>query len=153
MSFRAMLVHRCDLYDIVTEDEDGSPITRTKKINTAPIPCRLDLNFLRSNKDHLWLASVSKPDDRTGVLFLLPDTKVQVGMRIVMTKGPKGTFQLRGSIDEAWDFDSLSHLEVGVAEVSTLQWREDRSQIPFQTDLVTSPLPTAPPVTGGDADG
>ena len=142
MSYRAMLVHTCDLYDIVTEVEDGSPITRTKKINTKPIPCRLDLNFLRTGKDQLWLNSVGKPDDRTGVLFLMPNAPVQVGMRAVMVRGPKGTFQLRGSIDEAWDFDSLDHLEVGVVEVSTLQWREERSQVPAGT-----------PPMGGGADG
>lgn len=130
MSYRSLLVHRCDLYDIVTEDSDGSPVTVTKKITKKPIPCRVDLSFLRSGKDQLWLPSVAKPDDRTGVMFFLANAPIQVGMRAVMTHGPKGTFQLRGSIDEVWDFNSLDHLEVGVAEVATLQWRENRAQVP-----------------------
>ena len=123
MSFRALLTHRCDLYDLVTTDSDGSPITSYVKINSTPIMCRLDLNFLRQGKDSLWVETAARPQDRVGVLFLMPNAPVKSGLRAVMTSGPKGIFQLQGAIDEAWDFNKLDHFEVGVIEVSTLQWR------------------------------
>lgn len=130
MSFRALLVHRCDLYDLQTSDRDGSPVTTYVKVNPFPIPCRIDLNFIRSGKDAMWLPSVARPEDRTGVMFFLPSAPLKAGIRAKITRGPKGIFQLKGAIDEAWDFDSLDHLEVGVAEVGTLTWRAPQSQNP-----------------------
>ena len=130
MSYRALLVHRCDLYDLRTTDNDGSPVTTYQKVNAAPIRCRLDLNFIRQAKDPMWTATIATPEDRFGVMFFMPEEKIQAGMRVVMLKGPGGTFQLKGAIDEAWDSNSLDHLEVGVAEVSTLQWRAPVSQTP-----------------------
>ena len=128
MSFRSMLVHTCDLYDLTTTDSDGSPVTSYVKVNIKPIPCRIDLNFIRQGKDPLWMPSVARPEDRIGVMFFLPTTNLKAGIRAKITKGPKGIFQLKGAIDEAWDYDSLDHFEVGVAEVGTLTWRSPQSQ-------------------------
>ena len=128
MSFEGLLAHRCDLYGLITSDRDGSPITSYQKINTKPIKCRLDLNFVRQGKDPMWMATASRPEDRMGVFFFLPNAPLKVGLRAVMLKGPGGIFQLRGAIDEAWGYDSLHHYEVGASEVSTLQWRAPESQ-------------------------
>lgn len=128
MSLRSLLSHRCDIYDLVTTDDDGSPVTSYRKINTAPIPCRLDLGFVRHGKDQMWIEAIARPEDRTGVMFFTPEAPIRSGVRAVMLKGPKGIFQIQGAIDEAWDFDSLSHYECGVMEVSTLQMRAPLSQ-------------------------
>lgn len=123
MSFKALLNHKCDLYGLTTTDNDGTPITGYTKVNTNPIPCRLDLNFIRQGKDNMWLEAVARPEDRSGVMFFMPNAPIKSGLRAVMLRGPKGIFQLQGAIDEAWDFNSVSHYEAGVIEVSTLQWR------------------------------
>lgn len=130
MSFLGLLNHRCDLYDLVTVDHDGSPITSYQKINTRPIKCRLDLSFVRQGKDQQWLGTVARPSDRTGTMFLDPKAPIKSGIRCVMIKGPTGIFQIQGAIDEAWDYNSRHHYEVGVVEVSTLQMRYPVIQVP-----------------------
>lgn len=129
MSFKSMLVHRCDLYTLKTMDNDGSPVTSFFKVNTTPLRCRVDLNFVRQGKDQMWLPSVGRPQDRTGVMFFLPNAPIKAGMRAKIVRGPKGIFEFKGAIDEAWDFDSIDHIEVGVSEVSTLTFRETQSQV------------------------
>lgn len=128
MSFKSLLSHRCNLYDLVTSDDDGSPITSYRKVNTRPIPCRLDLNFIRQGKDQMWIEAIARPEDRTGVMFFLPDAPIRSGVRAEIIKGPKGIFQIQGAIDEAWGFNSLDHYECGVIEVSTLQMRAPLTQ-------------------------
>lgn len=123
MSFLSLLNHRCDLYELTATDSYGSPVFTYTKVNSTPVRCRLDLSFLRSGKDNLWVEASAKPTDRVGVMMFLPNAPIKSGMRAMVTHGPKGVFQLQGAIDEAWDFDSLDHFEVGVAEVSSLQWR------------------------------
>ena len=128
MSFKSLLVHRCDLYDLVSTDDSGSPIVSYKKINDTPLRCRIDLTFIRQGKDPLWLPTVARPEDRTGVMFFLPNAPLKAGMRVKIIRGPKGFFQIKGAIDEVWGYSELSHFEVGVSEVSTLSWREPQSQ-------------------------
>lgn len=123
MSFYALLNHRCDFYDQKTVDDDGSPVTKYVKVNSRPVRCRLDLTLVRAGKDSLWMSSAARPTDRTAVLMLPPNVDLKSGMRISMTRGPKGVFQIQGAIDEVWDYDSLHHLEVGVQEVASLQFR------------------------------
>lgn len=130
MSFQALLSHRCDIYDLVSNDNDGSPITSYQKINDRPVPCRLDLQFSRQGKDSLWMGTAARTEDRMGVMFFNLNAPIKVGVRVVMLKGPEGSFQLKGSIDEAMGFKKPSHLEVGVMEVSTLQWRAPLAQVP-----------------------
>ena len=128
MSFKSKLVHQCDLYNLEAVYTDGSPVTKYVKVNTKPIRCRIDLNFIRQGKDPMWMPTIARPDDRTGVMFFMPDAPVKAGMRAKIIKGPKGIFQFKSAIDEAWGYSSIEHLEVGVAEVSTLTFREPQSQ-------------------------
>lgn len=128
MSFKSLLNHRCDLYDLRTTDNDGSPVTQYVKVNERPVHCRLDLNFVRHGKDSMWLETIARPEDRTGVMIFGPKEKIKAGMRVKMLKGPTGVFSLQGALDEAFDFDSLHHYEVGVVEVSSLQYRRSQSQ-------------------------
>lgn len=130
MSLKSLMSHRCDLYDLVSTDNDGSPVTRYQKVNPKPVRCRIDLTFTRPGKDSLWMGTAARVEDRMGVMFFMLDTPIKAGMRIVMTRGPEGIFQLKGSIDPVAGFVKGSHLEVGVMEVSTLQWREPVSQTP-----------------------
>lgn len=130
MSFLALLAHRCDVYDLSTVSDDGSPITTYRKINDKPVRCRLDLNFTRQGKDTLWMSTAATPEDRMGVMFFLPGAPIKSGVRLKMLKGPAGIFQIKGSIDEAWGFDKIDHLEAGVGEVASLQWRAPISQNP-----------------------
>lgn len=123
MSLIEDMPHLCDLYGIKTVDNDGSPITKYVKINAKPIKCWLDLIFSNPGKDSLWTATAARVDDRTGTLFLPANAPIKAGLRLVMVKGPKGSFQVQGAINEAWDWDSLSHFEVGVVEISSLQFR------------------------------
>ena len=130
MSFKGLLNHRCDIYDLVTSDDSGSPITSYMKINDKPVRCRLDLTFTRPGKDSNWMVAADRPDDRLGVMFLGKDAPIKVGVRIVMLRGPQGAFQIKSGIDEIWDYDSFSHYEVGVAEISSLQWRAPKTRNP-----------------------
>lgn len=129
MSYKTLLSHRCDLYDIVSTDNDGSPLASYQKINDRPIRCRVDLSFSRPGKDSLWMGTAARVEDRMGVMFFMLDAPLKAGMRAVMTKGPvEGVFQLKGSIDVVAGFNTGSHIEVGVMEVSTLQFRAPHSQ-------------------------
>lgn len=130
MSFFSNLIHRCDLYESRITDNDGSPVARYVKVNDLPIRCRIDLNFVRQGKDSLWNATAARPDDRTGVMFFLPNQTLRDGMRAEIVRGPSGIFQFKGAIDEAWDHRRLHHFEVGVVEVSTLQSRGEHISTP-----------------------
>lgn len=123
MSYYSLCIHRCDFYALTPYDNDGMTGAEWTKVNTSPVRCRLDLNYLRGSRDLLWVEAANKPTDRAGTLFLLPDAPVQSGVRVVMTKGPKGTFTIQGSIDEAWGREKVDHLEVGVLETSPLEAR------------------------------
>lgn len=128
MSFKSLLSHRCDLYDLRTTDNDGSPITQYVKVNTKPVRCRLDLAHVRHGKDSMWMETIARPEDRTGVMFFLPTENIKSGMRVKMLKGPRGVFSLQGALDEVFDFSDHHHYEVGVVEVSSLQYRRAQSQ-------------------------
>lgn len=116
----------CDFYTLKRIDDDGSPITSYVKVNDKPIPCNLDLSLNRGAKDSLWVATVARPTDRTGVLFVSGSAKFppKVGYRVKMVNGPAGVFHIQGTVDEAWGA-TLSHYEAGVVEVSSLQYRGD----------------------------
>lgn len=129
MSFESLLAHRCDLYDQMSVDNDGSPVTKYVKVNDRPVPCRLDLSLVRAGKDSQWMPAAGKPTDRTGILFLKTDAPIKSGMRIAMRKGPQGTFQIQGALDEIYGFVESHHLEVGVSEVPSLHWRGTKTEI------------------------
>lgn len=131
MSYFSLLTHRCDLYDLVTRDDDGSPVTAYFKVNQKPIRCRLDVGTIRQgSRDAAWMDAVARPTDRVGTMFFLLNAPIISGMRVKMTKGPQGMFHVLGAIDEKWGYEAPHHLEMGVIEVSSLQANLDLSQIP-----------------------
>lgn len=127
MSFKSLLSHRCDFYDQVTLNNDGSPITKYVKVNDRPVRCRLDLVYVRSGKDSQWMPTAAHSTDRTGVLFLPTGIEFRSGMRIHMTRGPEGAFQIQGAIDDIYGYTDPHHIEVGVLEVPSLHWRGEFS--------------------------
>lgn len=118
MSFRALLKHRCTLVRLKMVAVNGSPISTWEPVEEN-VRCFIDLNFIRKGKDPFWTEQAGRPADRTGVLFLLGDTPIKSGDRVIISKGPKGSFSVEGAIDEVWTPSKLHHLEVGVREVAT----------------------------------
>jgi hypothetical protein len=118
MSYRSLLKHRCNVIGLVTTADDGSPVTVWQQ-KATDIRCFLDLSFIRKGKDPYWSESAGRPTDRTGVLFLMGDAQIKAGDRIIMTRGPSGSFSIEGAIDETWTPSARHHLEVGVKEVAT----------------------------------
>lgn len=100
-------------------DDDDEPLTQDLTVR-----CFLDLNFIRKGKDPMWTAEAGRPSDRTGVLFLTGKDDVRSADRIKMTRGPRGTFQIDGAIDEAWRPTDHHHTEVGVQEVAQVLARD-----------------------------
>lgn len=111
-----MLVQRCTLKELTTNFVDGIAVSGWTDVATN-VACFLDLNFLRRGKDPIWTPEAGRPSDRTGVLFLSGTATVRSGMRVVMTKGPSGTFLIEGAVDEAWRPSKRHHYELGVVEV------------------------------------
>lgn len=117
MSYATMLKHRCDLLQLQESFVNGIPQTVWQKVNTQPVKCFLDLNFIRRGKDPIWTPEAGRTADRSGVLFLHGTAPAKSGMRVKMLFGPSGTFLIEGAVDEAWRPTSKHHLEVGVTEV------------------------------------
>ncbi len=116
MSYNGLLAHRASLMTLESTFVDGVPMSRWVPYSTN-VRCFLDLNFLRKGKDPMWTAEAGRPSDRSGVLFLSGKATPRSGMRVKMTKGPKGTFLVEGAVDEAWRPTKLHHYELGVIEV------------------------------------
>lgn len=128
MSFRALLKHRCNVLRLTQTSVDGSPQHVWNGLtddagNPLVLRCFLDLDYLRKGKDEYWVAEAGRPQDRTGVWFGLPDAPIKSGDRIAMIKGPTGTFEIQGAIDEAWQPAQRHHLEIGVIEVAASRAR------------------------------
>lgn len=117
MSYKAMLKHRATIRRLVASDLDGMPI-HTWSVVAGGVPCFLDLNFIRKGKDPMWSPEAGRVSDRSGVLFMGGTAVIKSGDRITMTKGPSGTFQIEGAVDEAWRPTDKHHVEVGVVEVA-----------------------------------
>ncbi len=117
MSYRSLLTHRCTVKRLEETFVDGMPQHQWVVKGTA-IPCRVDLQFIRQGKDPLWTPEAGRASDRTGVLFIMPSSQVKSGDRIFVSRGPAGTFQIEGAVDEAWDKDTRHHIELGIKEVS-----------------------------------
>lgn len=116
MSYRTMLKHRCSITRLVESSTNGYVTFNWVPIQTN-VPCFLDLTFIRMGKDAMWTPEAGRPADRTGVWFGMPKVDVQSGDQVVMTKGPLGTFQIEGAVDEVWRPQDFHHLELGVKEV------------------------------------
>lgn len=116
MSYRLMLHHRCSIKRMVEQEVNGYLLMNYATVLTN-VPCYLDLNFIRQGKDPMWSPEAGRPADRTGVWFGLPKYDIRSGDQIVMTKGPSGTFQIEGAVDEAWRPRNKHHVELGVKEI------------------------------------
>lgn len=122
MSFRSLLTHRATLMTTETTVVDGvqSYVWVPVKSN---VRCRLDLQYIRSGKDPQWTPEAGRPVDRAGVAFFESGEPVKVGQRLVITKGPIGTYLVGGddlgAVDEVFlgRGSHVHHLEVGVKEV------------------------------------
>jgi hypothetical protein len=124
MSLKSMLAHRCTLIEPVESSEYGSSVY-TWQVVAENVRCFLDLNYVRTGKDALWIEAAGRPADRTGVVFFDGKTRIKSGYRMEMTKGPHGTFSIEGAIDEAWKPTRRHHLEIGVIEVATSMSRPE----------------------------
>lgn len=116
MSYRALLKHRCEVWRMQETFIDGTPSHTWTKVITN-VRCFIDLNFVRLGKDPTWTPEAGRPSDRSGVGFFMGDAPIKNGDRIVITKGPTGTFALESAIDEAWQPQAKHHLEVSIKEV------------------------------------
>jgi hypothetical protein len=117
VSFKGLLVHRCDVYRLDPQNVDGAASYSYAKV-ASDVRCRVDLSFLRAGKDQGWTPEAGRSSDRTGVAFFLTGANILPGDRILMKKGPTGTFLLEGTLDEVQDGLKTHHLEVGVTEVA-----------------------------------
>jgi hypothetical protein len=111
-----MLKQRCTVKRLMDTSINGYSTFGWVDVETN-VPCFLDLGFLRMGKDPMWTPEAGRPSDRTGVWFGMPKANVMSGDQIVMTKGPSGTFQLEGAVDQVWRPQDFHHLEIGVKEV------------------------------------
>jgi len=117
MSYKSLLVHRCDVLRLDPTNEDGAARYSYVKV-ASDVRCRLDLSFLRPGRDQGWTPEAGRATDRSGVAFFLTGTNILPGDRIKMRKGPTGLFLLEGTLDEVQDGTKFHHLEVGVTEVA-----------------------------------
>jgi hypothetical protein len=124
MSFRSLLVHRVTVKRGAQTDIDGVPSYDWRDASTG-VPCRVDLSFVRSGKDPLqWTPEAGRAKDRTGVAFFLPTADVMVGDRIVVTRGPSGTFLVEGTFEEILGrHGRVHHIELGIKEVAAARAR------------------------------
>ena len=117
MSYASLLVHRVDVQRATVGEVDGLDTYDWNTVQTG-VRCRLDLQYIRPGRDPQWTPEAGRATDRTGVAFFLPNTQIRSGDRLIVRKGPKGTFLAEGAVDDAQDRHGFSHhLEVGVREV------------------------------------
>lgn len=117
MSYAALLDHRVTILRYSTQIVDGVEQYVPRTIATG-VRCRLDLQFIRSGRDPQWTPEAGRVEDRTGVAFFLSDANVKPGDRIQVTRGPAGTFQVEGNVDQVFGRRGrIHHLECGVKEV------------------------------------
>lgn len=117
MSYRGLLAHRVTIKRSETTIVDGVESFGWVTVASG-VPCRMDLQFIRSGRDPQWTPEAGRMEDRTGVGFFLADAPVRTGDRVIVTRGPSGTFLLEGSIDEVQGRHGRTHhIEVGVKEV------------------------------------
>lgn len=117
MTFTAMLKHRMSILRLTETTVSGYSVT-TWEVMAEGIRCWCDLNFIRHGKDAMWTPEAGRPADRSGVLFIMPKVDLRSGDRVQITRGPKGTFEIEGAVDEAWRPLNQHHTEVGILEVA-----------------------------------
>lgn len=118
MSYRSLLKMRCSILELVETQQDGMPV-HSWQTTQVDVRCFADLLFFNGpDNDPLWTADAAKPENRSGKLFLAPNAIVEPGNRIKITRGPSGTFEVQGAVDEAWTPRGLHHLECYVVEIN-----------------------------------
>lgn len=138
-----MLAHRAKLLELIETEMNGYPVHAWNPVqvqqkdsdtdellwddsptNTVPtmadlvFPCFLDLFLVRKGMDPVWTPEAGRGADRNGVLFCQSDVPITAASRVLMVKGPSGTFAADMSVDEAWKPEALHHLEIHVGEVA-----------------------------------
>jgi hypothetical protein len=117
VSYASLLVHRVDVQRATVGNIDGLDTYDWNTVATG-IHCRLDLQYIRPGVDPQWTPEAGRPTDRTGVAFFPAHSNIRSGDRLIVRKGPQGTFLAEGAVDDAQDRHGYSHhLEVGVREV------------------------------------
>jgi hypothetical protein len=112
------MTHRCTVQRMRATSVDGAPVYSWTNLATD-VHCRLDLSYVRRGKDESWTQEAGRAPDRTGVLFMLPDSPLRSGDRVVLTfpKELGGVYTADGAIDPVIDENTLHHFEIGVTEV------------------------------------
>lgn len=119
MSLRNLLRMRCDVQRVTDVQIDGL-VKQSWSVVESNQRCFLDLNFIRAGKDPVWVPDSGTAQNRSGVLFIAPETQARPGDRIHMILGPTGTFEISSAMDEAWTPKKLHHLECFVIEVNRM---------------------------------
>ena len=120
MSFRSVLAHRAKVLELVVDEFSGYPVHEWSPVQVDDedlvIRCFLDLS--KSADDPLWTVEQGRAADRRGRLFCESSAPLKANSRLLMTKGPVGTFAVQQAIEEAHTPTSFHHLEVAVVEVA-----------------------------------
>lgn len=117
-----------EILESATEIVDGARVMAWNKSNanfdvTQPpgqLKCRLDLIFLRPNKDQPIAQVAGRTPDRTGVMFCSNSSALQGGQIIHVISGPYTGlyFLLKMQPDQAQDYSGSHHIEVQVFETN-----------------------------------
>jgi hypothetical protein len=117
-----------EILESITAIVDGARVQTwaksTKKFDTLQPPgqmkCRLDLIFLRPNKDQPAPIVAGRSPDRTGVLFCSNTPSLQGGQIIHVISGPYtgSYFLLKAIPDQAQNYSGSHHIEVQVFETN-----------------------------------
>ena len=117
MSYSSLLDHRADVKRMTPTIVDGVESMTWRTVGRSR-RCRLDLQFIRPGRDPQWTAEAGRPVDRTGVVFFERGEDIRTGDRIVVTRGPIGTFEIDGDVDHVFGRRGrVHHVEVGCKEV------------------------------------
>lgn len=117
MSYAGLLGHRVTIYRLTQGDVDGQT-SYTWDIVATNVPAFVDTSFIRIGKDPTWTEEAGRSPDRSGVAFFKYAANVNPGDRVQVTRGPAGQFEII-SKDPVWAPTRASHVECGIAEVSS----------------------------------
>ena len=119
MSYVGLLTQRCDVLRLNASNTDGAA-SYSWVVVASSIRVRTDLSYIRPTDPNLgWIPEAGRPDDRVGTAFFLPDAIVRPGDRIRITRGPTGTFEVKGSLDTVIGRQGYTHhIEARIEEVA-----------------------------------
>ena len=111
MSVYSVLRHRATVRRSVRTYEDGVP-SYTWTTVAEDVAVLLDANKREDGQEFEYQKA-----DRIGLLMAGPRADINAGDRVQMTRGPVGTFVVKGDPDERPSLHGLSHREFRVTEV------------------------------------